>query len=92
MRDCRPKAVRDGAAGCPSATEQDDHYCRRMLKTMAVVGPLSMLAASAIDAAVLSWEPEVRQQKLAPVLVWDGTRGGIAGLAEDAYAKQQADM
>ena len=73
------------AARCPVAAEQDDaHYCQEVLKTMAVAGTISMLVASAVDAGTLSWEPELRQRgklALAPVLGWDGARGGMAGLA-----------
>jgi hypothetical protein len=72
------------AGRCPNSIEQEgDDLCRRMGTTMAIVGTLSMLAVSAFDARALSWEPEAPRQKLAlaPVLSWDGARGGVAGLA-----------
>jgi len=72
------------AAGCSGANEDDAHDCRLMLRTIAVVGAVGMLVASGVDAGALSWEPEVRHRgklALAPVLGWDGARGGMAGLA-----------
>lgn len=68
---------------CPDGlAHEGDDYCGRMLRTMEIVGALSMLAASAIDASAVSWEPEVHRQKLAlaPLLGWDGAGGGVAGL------------
>jgi hypothetical protein len=72
------------AGRCPDAIEHEgDDYCRRIDKTMAIVGGLAMLAAAAFDASALSWEPEARRHQLAlaPVLGWDGARGGLAGMA-----------
>ncbi|HKY36721.1 MAG TPA: hypothetical protein VJN18_12315 [Polyangiaceae bacterium] len=73
------------AARCPGANEEDDaQHCRLVLRTMAVLGTVGMLVASGVDASALSWEPEVRQRgtlALAPLLGWDGGRGGVAGVA-----------
>jgi hypothetical protein len=72
------------AGRCPDEIEHEgEDYCRRMGKTLAIVGGLSMLAAAAIDASALSWEPRARRHQLAlaPVLGWDGGRGGVAGVA-----------
>jgi hypothetical protein len=58
-------------------------WCRKSDKPATVAVALGLLAAMAIDDAVLSWEPVKEQAGLSfsPTLAWDGKRGASAGVS-----------
>lgn len=71
---------------CPAQSEAEyEQYCEPQNKRVTTIAVVSgLLAASLIDALALSWEPPPKRTAgltLAPVLGWDGARGGRLGLA-----------
>ncbi len=85
------------SASCPArSTRDDEHYCEHMETTLLVVGSVSMLAVSLVDAVAVAWDgPGVRTFGAAgtarrstqaswlswtPVVGFEGSRGGQLGL------------
>jgi hypothetical protein len=70
--------------GCPASDEDDDSTrCQPHARQVAISSIVSVALASVIDHAALAWEPVPPPQRLslAPLLGWDGARGGVAGVA-----------
>jgi hypothetical protein len=69
---------------CPAKSEAEyERYCEPRFDHLATVAVTSVLAGSLIDASVIAWEPPPPRNAglaLAPVLAWDGARGGRLGL------------
>ncbi len=61
----------------------DDASCASYRRRLLVVGAVSAAVVSLIDGALLAWQPAPQPQRLAltPIAGWDGSRGGLAGVA-----------
>jgi hypothetical protein len=74
----------DNECGPGQAEGEDAAACQAHERKLALVGVLSVVAASAIDATFLTWHapaPPDRGLTLAPVIAWNGHRSATAGLS-----------